>query len=77
MSEEAISSVFESIIRDTDKFSFLVSNRFYNGGRYVASQPYIGAYRALILGEAQKIFELMVRDLTSTIVGDAASIIAL
>ena len=41
------------------------------------SQPYIGVNRALILSEAQKIFELMVRDLTITIVGDAASIIAL
>lgn len=37
-----ISSVFESIIRDPDKFSFLVSSRFYNGGHYAASQPYIG-----------------------------------
>ncbi|MGC2308356.1 MAG: hypothetical protein WA461_08135 [Nitrososphaeraceae archaeon] len=73
----AVSSVFESIIRDTDKFIFLVSNRFCNGGRYAASQPYIGVNRALILSEAQKIFELMERDLTITIVGDAASIIAL
>ena len=64
----AVSSHFGSIIRDPDKFSFLVSSRFYNGGHYAASQPYIGVYRALILDEAQKIFELMVRDLTSTIV---------
>jgi hypothetical protein len=73
----AVSSVFKSIVRDPDEFSFLVSSRFYNGGKYAASQPYIGVYRALLLGEAQKIFELTASDLTSTIVGDAASAIAL
>lgn len=72
----AASSVFESIIRDPTKYSFLFnSGGLYIGGQYAASQPYIDVYRALILDEAQKIFELMVRDLTSTIVGNAASTI--
>jgi hypothetical protein len=31
----------------------------------VDNTPYIDVYRALILDQAQKIFELMVRDLTS------------
>lgn len=66
----AASSVFESIIRDPTKYNFL-----FNSGQHTSSQPYIDVYRALILDEAQKIFELMVRDLTSTIVDNAASII--
>lgn len=63
----AVSSVFESILRDPDKYSFLTNSSLQNGGQYAMSQPYIDMYRALILDEAQKIFELMVRDLTSTI----------
>src|SRR5215204_271938 len=58
----ATSSVIESIIRDPNKYSFMVSSSHYNGGQYVTSQPYIDMYRALILDEAQKVFELMVRD---------------
>ncbi|MGB7634750.1 MAG: hypothetical protein WBL68_13580, partial [Nitrososphaeraceae archaeon] len=59
--------LFSNRSYEIDIFSFLVSNRFCNGGRYAVSQPYIGVNRALILSEAQKIFELMVRDLTITI----------
>jgi hypothetical protein len=68
----ATSSVIESILRDPTKYNFLVNSNLYNGGQYAASQPYIDAYRTLILDEAQKIFELMVRDLTSRIIGDTA-----
>jgi hypothetical protein len=53
----------------------LVSSNIYNGGQHAASQPYIDVYETLILDEAQKIFELMARDLTSTILGNAASTI--
>lgn len=45
----------------------------YNGGQYAASQPDIDAYRALILLEAQKVFELMVRDLTSRIINNSTA----
>jgi hypothetical protein len=61
----ATSSVIESILRDPTRYNILVSNGYYNGGQYASSQPYIDVYRALILDQAQKIFELMVRDLTS------------
>src|SRR5215218_3819661 len=64
----AVSSVIESIIRDPDKYNFLVSSSIYNGGQCAASQPYIDLYRALILDEAEKVFELMVRDLTHRII---------
>jgi transposase len=66
----AVSSVIESIIRDPDKYSFLVSS-IYNGVQHVASQPYINVYRTLILDEAQKLFELMVQNLTSRIINEA------
>ena len=65
----ATTSVIESVTRDPDKYNFLVSS---SGGQYTSSQPYIYAYRALILDEAQKIFELMVRDLTGRIINEAA-----
>ena len=68
----AVSSVIESIIRDPDRFSFLVSSIVYNGGQYASSRPYIDVYRTLILDETQKVFELMVRDLTSRIINEAA-----
>ena len=55
----AVSSVIESIIRDPDKYSFLVSSSVYNGGQYAASH-YVDIYRTLILDEAQKVFEVMV-----------------
>ena len=68
----AVASVVQSIIRDPDKYGFLVNSSVYNGGQYVASQPYIDVYRTLILDEAQKIFESTVRDLTSRIINEAA-----
>jgi hypothetical protein len=66
----AVSSVIESIIRDPDKYNFLVSSSIYNGGQCAASQPYIDLYRALILDEAEKVFELKVRDLTHRIINE-------
>jgi hypothetical protein len=61
----AVASVIESIRRDPKKYSFLI-----NCGRYAASHPFIDAYRNLILDEAQKLFELMERDLTRRIIND-------
>ena len=68
----AVASVVQSIIRDPDKYGFLVSSSIYNGGQHAASQPYIDMYRALILYDAEKLLEIMVRDLTSRIVNEAA-----
>ena len=62
--------VIESIIRDPDKYSFLVSSSQYYSGQYAASHPYTDVYRTLILDEAQKVFELMVRDLTHRIINE-------
>lgn len=70
--ELAISSLIESIIKDPDKYSFLVSSSVYNGGQYSSSHPYIDVHRSLILDEAQKVFELMVRELTNRIINEAA-----
>jgi hypothetical protein len=70
--ELAISSLIESVIKDPDKYSFLVSSSVYNGGQYASSHPYIDVYRTLILDEAEKVFELMVRELTSRIINEAA-----
>jgi hypothetical protein len=66
----AVSSVIESIIRDPGKYNFLVSSSIYNGGQYATSSHYIDVYRALILDEAQKLFELMARNLTSIIINE-------
>ena len=68
----AISSVIESIIRNPDKYSFLVSSSVYNGGQHAASQSYIDVYRTLILDDAEKLLEIMVQDLTSNIINQAA-----
>ena len=68
----AVSSVIESIIRDPNKYSFLVSSSVYSSGQHASSHPYIDIYRTLILDEVQKIFELMVRDLTNRIINEAA-----
>jgi hypothetical protein len=45
-----------------------------NGSLLTAERSYIKrrAYRSLILDEAQKLFELMVRDLTSRIINETA-----
>ena len=68
----AVSSVMESLIRNPDKYSFLVNSSIYNGGQCAASHPYIDIYRTLRLDEAQKVFELLVKDLTGRIINEAA-----
>jgi hypothetical protein len=63
----ALASILEATSQDQDKYNFLVnSNQRY--GKYAASNPFIEAYRNLILDEAMKLFELMKRDLTSRII---------
>jgi hypothetical protein len=66
--ELAVFSVTESIMRDPTKYNILVGSA--HGRQYAVSQPYIDVYRALILDEAQRLFELMVRESTSTIVSN-------
>jgi hypothetical protein len=63
----AISSVIESIVRDPTRYNFLTNSNIYNNGSQKVTQPYIEGYRALILDEAQKIFEILTRDLTNQI----------
>jgi hypothetical protein len=69
----AASSVIESITRDPTKYNFLVSGGgLYNGGGpFASSQYYINIYRTLILDEAQKLFELMERELSDKFIGIA------
>ena len=64
----AVSSVIESIRRNPTKYNFLISSNQYQDGQHMA---FIDVYRALILDEAQRIFEVMVRDLTSRIINEA------
>ena len=66
----AVASVLESIRQDPDKYNFLINSNQYYSGQYAASNPYIDGYRNLILDEAQKLFELMARDLTSRIINE-------
>jgi adenylate kinase family enzyme len=66
----AVVCVIESIRKDPGKYSFLIDSNQYYIGPYVASHPLIDRYRNLILDEAQKLFELIARDLTSEIVNE-------
>jgi hypothetical protein len=66
----AIFSVIESIIRDPVRFNLLVSQ--YGDRHQKASRSFIDLCRALVLDEAQKLFDVMVRDLTDKIINDAA-----
>jgi hypothetical protein len=66
----AVASILESIRQNPDKFIFLINTNQYYGGQYAASQSYIDAYRNPILDEAQKLFELIARDLISGIVNE-------
>jgi hypothetical protein len=59
-----------SISQNPDRFNFLLNSNQYNSGQYAASHHFIDAYRTLILDEAQKLFELMERDLTSRIINE-------
>jgi hypothetical protein len=63
----AVASVIESIVWDPKKYNFLINSSKYYGGQYSASHFYIDVYRDLILDEAQRLFELLAKDLTSRI----------
>jgi hypothetical protein len=65
----AVSSVIESIRRDPTKYNFLINSNQYQDGQHMV---FIDVYRALILDEAQRIFEVMAKDLTSRIINEAA-----
>ena len=65
----AISSIIESIMKDPTKYNFLINSNQYQDGQHMA---FIDVYRTLILDEAQKLFESMVRDLTSRIINEVA-----
>ena len=66
----AISSVIESVVRDPVRFNLLV---IQCGDRHQkASRSFIDLCRALVLDEAQKLFDVMVRDLTDKIINEAA-----
>jgi hypothetical protein len=67
----AVASVLESLRQDPVKYNFLINSNQYYGGQYAASHPFIDGYRNLILDEAQKLFELIARDLTRRIINEA------
>jgi hypothetical protein len=70
----AVSCVTEAMIRNPEKFDFLVKNSRYYGGHYDTSQPnFTDVYRALLLDDAQRLFEMMTRGLTNKIINDAVS----
>jgi hypothetical protein len=68
----AVSSVIESIRRDPTKYNFLINSNQYQDGQHMV---FIDVYRALILDEAQRIFEVMAKDLTSRIINEINLII--
>jgi hypothetical protein len=66
----AVSSVIESIRRNPTKYNnFLINSNQYQDGQHMV---FIDVYRALILDEAQRIFEVMAKDLTSRIINETA-----
>ncbi len=67
----AVSSVIESIRRDPTKYNFLINSTVYNNGSQKVSQPFINVYRALISNEAEKVFEIMKKELTNKIIESA------
>jgi hypothetical protein len=66
----AISSVIESVIRDPVRFNLLVIQ--YGDRHQKASRSFIDFCRALVLDEVQKLFDVMVRDLTDKIINESA-----
>jgi transposase len=65
----AVSCVTEAMIRDPVKYDFLVKSRHYQSGQPASSQPnYANVYRTLILDDAEKLFEVLARNLTSRII---------
>ena len=70
----AVASVLESLRQDPDKYNLLINSNQYYSGQYAASHPFIDGYRNLILDEAQKLFELMARDLTNGTINEAEAL---
>jgi hypothetical protein len=66
----AVVSVLESIRQDPGKYNFLINSNQYYLGPHAVSNPYIDAYRTMILDESHKLFELIARNLTSEIVNE-------
>jgi transposase len=70
----AVSCVTEAMIRNPEKYDFFVKNSQYYRGPYATSQPnFTDVYRALILGDAEKLFEVVARNLTNRIIDDVSS----
>jgi uncharacterized protein (UPF0147 family) len=65
----AVSSVLESIVRDPNKYNFLINGNRYDDGKWHTPHPnFIGMYRSLILNDSQALFEVMARELTDNII---------
>lgn len=71
----AVASVIESIRQDPNKYNYLINSNQYYSGQYAISHPFIDGYRNLILDEAQKLFELIERDLPSKIVNEPTHLV--
>lgn len=69
----AISSVIESIIKDPDKYNFMINSSQFNQGQESASSTpkYIEIYRSIVQDDAEKLFEAMKSDLTNRIINNA------
>jgi len=73
----AVSCVTEAMIRDPVKSNFLINSSLSYSGQHVSSQRnYADVYRVLLLDAAEKLLELMTRNLTSRVVDDVSSGIA-
>ena len=65
----AISSILESISKDPTKYNFLVYSNQYNKDKWHTLHPnFTDMYRSLILNDSQKLFEVMTRELTNSII---------
>jgi hypothetical protein len=71
----AVSCVIEAILRDPVNFNLLINSSQYGDGQQKASQAFIDLCRVLVLNEAQKLFEVMVRELTNNVIKGATLVI--
>ena len=62
---------------DPTKYNFLINSTVYNNGSQKVSQPFIDVYRALISNEAEKVFEIMKKELTNKIIESAIARVSL
>jgi hypothetical protein len=67
----AVSCVIEAILRDPVNFNLLINSSQYGDGQQKASQAFIDLCRVLVLNEAQKLFEVMARELTNNVIKGA------